>query len=63
MTQQTNGTPDLKYSQETFKAMYEAIKHFIDVTKKAKGVEFSASMIGAWIDLNKVLPLAEGREK
>ena len=26
MTQQTNGTPDLKYSEEAFRDMYEALK-------------------------------------
>ena len=26
MTQQTNGTPELKYSEETFRDMYEALK-------------------------------------
>ena len=26
MTQQTNGMPELKYSEETFRDMYEALK-------------------------------------
>ena len=26
MTQQTNGMPELKYSEETFREMYEALK-------------------------------------
>jgi len=27
MTQQTNGTPELNYSEETFRDMYEALKN------------------------------------
>ncbi len=39
--------------------MYEAIKHFIEVTKKAKGIEFTPSMHGAWIALNESLAKTE----
>ena len=28
MTQQTHGTPDLKYSEEAFRDMYEALRLF-----------------------------------
>lgn len=31
MTQQTNGMPELKYSEETFRAMYEALKIILTV--------------------------------
>lgn len=30
MTQQTNGTPALKYSEETFRDLYEALKELIE---------------------------------
>lgn len=30
MTQQTNGTPELKYSEENFRDMYEACKGVLD---------------------------------
>ncbi|MDP2363698.1 MAG: hypothetical protein Q8M94_08005 [Ignavibacteria bacterium] len=30
MTQQTNGMPELKYSEETFRAMYEALNAIIN---------------------------------
>ena len=29
MTQQTHGTPELKYSEETFREMYEALKNLL----------------------------------
>ena len=29
MTQQTHGTPELKYSEETFRDMYEALKKML----------------------------------
>ena len=42
--------------------MQKAIKCFIERTKKAKGIEFSPSMHGAWIELNEALAKAEGRQ-
>ena len=42
--------------------MYEAIKHFIASTKRAKGIAFTPGMHGAWIALNEALALAEGKE-
>ncbi len=34
MTQQTNGTPDLNYSEEAFKAMYEALESTRDILRE-----------------------------
>ena len=30
MTQQTDGTPELKYSEATFRVLYEALKDLLD---------------------------------
>ena len=46
---------------ESIEEMYEAIKCFVERTKKSKGVEFSPSMTGAWIGLTKVLNKLEGK--
>jgi hypothetical protein len=61
MTQQTNGMLELKYSEETFRDMYEAIKLFMARTEKAKDVEFSPSMVAAYINLQDALAKAEGK--
>ena len=34
MTQQTNGMPELKYSEEAFRAMYEALKGLVNIFDK-----------------------------
>ncbi len=34
MTQQTHGMPELKYSEETFRDMYEALKAILERTDK-----------------------------
>ena len=57
MTQQTNGMPDLKYSEEIFRDIYEALKECIAELEQAKGI--SQIWLNKW---RQALAKAEGKE-
>jgi len=74
MTQQTNGTPELKYSEEAFRDMYEALKEAsIEACKSCKETEELAMSEGLnaypceekcefKLGMDKALALAEWRK-
>ena len=71
MTRQTNGTPELKYSEETFRDMYEALKQcrtVIDtlimnghINKQSMVLDASYASNAALWALNKAEALTKAR--
>ena len=56
MTQQTNGTPELKYSEEIFRDLYEALKDAVaDIEKTGYTSVSSATR------MQRALARAEGK--
>jgi len=55
MTQQTNGTPELNYSEEVFRDMYEALRQF---ERMGFFKESSTYLRG----LRNIIAKAEGRD-
>ena len=61
MNQQTNGTPELKYSEETFRDMYEALKALTFQFAMAVSNPYSAEK-RVYTQANEALAKAEGKQ-
>jgi len=61
MTQQTNGMPELKYSGETFRAMYEALKELQQVYAGYSFGTDKRSIPAHWNKVLEVLAKVEGK--